>query len=70
MPETKNILNQKLGSPLVFRSSSPEYDDESNQTSRLDKNNDSQSGENYKVIMIDLIQEGEGKDIEFGAMTR
>ena len=42
--ETENISNARSASPLAFRSSTPKHDFETNQTSGLDKNNDSQSG--------------------------
>ena len=45
LPETENISTPRSASPLVFRSSTPNYDDESNQTSGLDKNDDLQSRE-------------------------
>lgn len=44
LPETENISTARWASPLVFRSSTPKHDDESNQTSGLDKSNDTQSG--------------------------
>ena len=37
--QKKHIWTEGLASPLVFRSSRVNHDDESNQTSELDKNN-------------------------------
>ena len=57
LTETENISTAR-SSPLVFRSSTPKHDDESNQTSGLDKNNDSQSGGKKRKLSSDsdLIQ--------------
>ena len=62
LPETENISTAR-SSPLVFRSSTPKHDDESNQTSGLEKNNDSQSGEKKRKLSSDsdLIQK-KGKE--------
>ena len=62
LPETENISTAR-SSPLVFRSSTPKHDDESNQTSGLDKNNDSQSGGKKRKLSSDsdLIQK-KGKE--------
>ena len=49
LPETENISTAR-SSPLVFRSSTPKHDDESNQTSGLDKNNDTIWREEAKTI--------------------
>ena len=58
MPETENISTARSASPLVFRSSTPDHDEESNQTSGLDKNNDLQSGRKKRKLSSDsdLIQ--------------
>ena len=63
LPETENISTARSASPLVFRSSTPKHDDESNQTSGLDKNNDSQSGGKKRKVSSDsdLIQK-KGKE--------
>ena len=62
LPKTENISTAR-SSPLVFRSSTPKNDDESNQTSGLDKNNDSQSGGKKRKLSSDsdLIQK-KGKE--------
>ena len=64
LPETENISTARSTSPFVFRSSTPKHDDESNQTSGLDKYNDSQSGGKKRKVSSDsdLIQKkGKGK---------
>ena len=62
LSETENISTAR-SSPLVFHSSTPKHDDESNQTSGLDKNNDSQSGGKKRKLSSDsdLIQK-KGKE--------
>ena len=44
LPETKNISTERSASPLIFCSSTPSHDDESNHTPGLNKNNDLQPG--------------------------
>ena len=63
LPETENISTARSVNPLVFRSSTPKHDDESNQTSGLDKYNDSQSGGKKRKLSSDsdLIQK-KGKE--------
>ena len=53
LPEIEDILTARSTSPLVFRSSTPNHDDESNQTSGLDKNNDLQSGRKKQKMSSD-----------------
>ena len=65
LPETENVSNARAASPLVFRSSTPKHDDDSNQISGLDKNNDSQSGGKKRKLSSDsyLIQK-KGKEMK------
>lgn len=58
LARTKNIWTEGLASPLVFHSLTPNHEDESNQTSGLDKNNDLQSGQKKQKMSHDseLIQ--------------
>ena len=63
LPETENVSTVRSASPLVFRSSTPKHDDESNQTSGLDKNNYSQSGGKKRKVSSDSdLMQKKGKE--------